>query len=52
MVFAPRDSYQGDNLLEKWLKKAGIPRINELFEKAKEEHRLWIDAQFAIAYYH
>jgi len=40
---APRDYYQIlQKSFEDWLKKAGIPSINELFEKAKEEHRLWI----------
>ena len=28
--------------LENWLKKAGIPSIKEVWQKAKEEHRPWI----------
>jgi len=40
---APGDYYHFlQKIFEDLLKKAGIPSINELFEKAKEEHRLWI----------
>ena len=42
IVFAPGDRYQGGNLVEGWLKRAGIPSIKEVWRKAKKEHRLWI----------
>jgi hypothetical protein len=43
MAYAPRDYYQVlERKFEDLLKKAGVPSINELFKKAKEEHRLWI----------
>jgi len=42
-LFAPRDYYQTlQKIFEDLLKKVGVPSINELFEKAKGERRLWI----------
>ena len=41
-VFAPGDYYQGSNLLEEWLRRAGVSSIEELWGKAKKERWLWI----------
>ena len=41
-VFAPGDCYQGNSLLEGWLRKAGVSSIEEVWHKAKKGHRLWI----------
>ena len=39
----PGDYYQVFNqFLGNWLRKAGIPSIKGIWQKAEEEHRLWI----------
>jgi len=42
VVFEPGRRYQAKKLLESRLKKAGIPPITEVRQKAKEELWLWI----------